>query len=150
MSSLSWTTAAVAWVMVLAAAAPAYGQQYQEWDQVEVYDPENDVWDRCTVGEAFPGAYKVRCDFGVLLKRDVHVRKIGEPAVGETTAQAVNGPPFKRNDVVEVTPTGLPNKFQLCIVVRSYMSTSQGYDVDCGSRTYRVLADWVRKDRNAP
>lgn len=127
------------------AFAQSVTQPYQELDRVEVYDPDNDEWDPCTVDQAFPGAYKVTCNSGKTLQRDIHVRKVGEQAAGQTAGREVSGPPFRKNDVVLATISGQPDQFKLCIILQSFMSNGMGYDVDCGTGPFRVQARWVKQ-----
>ncbi|MBU7580920.1 MAG: hypothetical protein KAF27_10700 [Porphyrobacter sp.] len=125
------------------------GEVYEPFDAVEVYDPVNDTWDPCTVLTVFKGAYSVSCNHEKTIQRDIHVRREGGQPVGQTAAQAVTGPPFKRGDIVLASIMGLPNDWRLCVVMRNDVAKSNGYGVDCGNE-YRVLPDWVRKDPKAP
>lgn len=132
-----------------AEAGPPAGEVFAEWDEVEVLDIENDIWDPCRVLAVFPGAYKVSCNYETSLRRDMHVRKPGAAGAAQSAAQPVSGPPFKRNDLVLVTTMGLPDDWKLCIVLRNEVAKSNSYLVDCGTEI-RVLPKWVRKDPKAP
>lgn len=130
------------------AAAPA-DEVYAEFDDVEVYDPVNDVWDPCTVLAVHKGAYRVSCDYVNSIRRDIHVRRPGGAAVGQTAAQPVTGAPFKRGDIVLASVMGLPKDWRLCVVMRNDVARSNSYALDCGT-DYRALPQWVRKDPKAP
>jgi hypothetical protein len=97
----------------------------------------------------FKGAYSVSCDYEKSIRRDIHVRRPGGQPVGQTAAQPVSGPPFKRGDIILATIMGLPNDWRLCVVIRNEVAKSNGYAINCGN-DYRALPEWVRKDPKAP
>ncbi|OYY91243.1 MAG: hypothetical protein B7Y45_04465 [Sphingomonas sp. 28-66-16] len=130
-----------------AAAAPA--ATLNPFDKAEVLDVDNDVWDPCTILAVYKGAYQVSCKYTKSLRRDVHVRKPGAAPAGQTAAQAVTGPPFKRDDIVLASPLSLPDRWELCIVERNALSSSNGYALQCGGSPYFVGRDWIRADPEA-
>jgi hypothetical protein len=145
-------------VMALAMAVPAvlYAQAAETaptlkpFDKAEVLDVENNVWDPCTVIAVYKGAYQVSCTYTKSLRRDIHVRKAGGEAAAQTAAQAVTGPPFKRDDIVLASPLSLPDKWKLCIVERNGLAATNSYALECGGTKYNVGPDWVRTDPEAP
>lgn len=128
--------------------APA-AETYAEWDEVEVYDSVNELWDKCVVLAVYKGAYKVSCNYTHSIQRDINVRKPGGSAASHTAAQRVNGPPFKRGDLALVSPMGLPNDWRLCVVLRDEVAQFNRYVVDCGNQN-SALPKWIRKDPKAP
>ena len=130
------------------AAPPA--PTLKPFDKAEVLDVENNVWDPCTVIAVYKGAYQVSCNYTKSLRRDIHVRKTGGEATGQTAAQAVTGPPFKRDDIVLASPLDLPDKWKLCIVERNALSSTNSYALECDGAKYNVGPDWVRADPEAP
>lgn len=145
------TTVLLAGLGAAILAAPALAQAaFAEWDDVEVLDPVNDVWNACTVLKVFPGAYKVACNGEQSIQRDVNVRSPGGEQPGQTDAAPVNGPPFKRNDIVLASPMGLANDWRLCVIVLNQVAKSNTYVVDCGYSNQHVLPKWVRRDPKAP
>jgi len=120
-------------------------------DTVEYESPENPgVPIRCTVLGVYPGAYKVQCrDLGYInqIVRDIDVKRPGGPALEVSTVGAVTAP-FKANDLVLVTPTGLQDEryWTLCIVIRNTVTSANSYVVDCGNGALNALPAWVRAD----
>jgi hypothetical protein len=129
--------------------AATAAELYAEWDEVEVYDVDNDMWDPCIVRAAYKGAYRVTCNYEQTIRRDIHVRRVGGEAVGQTAAQPVTGAPFKRGDLVLASIMSLPNDWRLCVVLRNEVTKNNSYLVDCGTE-YRSLPQWTRKDPKAP
>lgn len=132
-----------------AVAPPPVFKQYQK---VEVADDENPgVWKACTIETVFKGAYVVSCNYDLSMVRDIKVRAVGGQPAGQTAAQPVTGPPFKRDDIVLASPMGLIDDWRLCVVLGNYVQSQNTYEVRCGGRsTYRVLPRWVRVDDEAP
>lgn len=130
-----------------APAAPLYAA----YDQVEVEDPvEPGFWDKCTVIEAFQGAYEVSCNSTRSIRRDIHVRAIGGQPVSQTAAKPVTGEPFTRGSLVLASIMGLPDDWQLCVVQRNNVATTNGYEIQCAGSKYNVLPRWLRVDPKAP
>ncbi len=124
---------------------------YAAYDQVEVEDPvEPGFWDKCTVIEAFQGAYEVSCNHTRSIRRDIHVRPIGGRPVSQTAAKPVTGAPFTRGSIVLASVMGLPDDWRLCIVQRNNVATTNGYEIQCAGSRYVVLPRWLRVDPKAP
>lgn len=137
----------------LAAAAPAgpAAPLLAAFDEVEVEDPvEPGFWDRCTVIEAFQGAYEVSCNSTRSIRRDIHVRPVGGQPVAQTAAKPVTGEPFTRGSLVLASIMGLPDHWQLCVVQRNNVATTNSYEVQCAGSKYNVLPRWLRVDPKAP
>jgi hypothetical protein len=147
-AALSLATPLAAQDTDVAPPAVAPAEVYATFDEVEVYDVVNDVWDSCSVLAVHKGAYRVACDGERSIRRDIHVRRPGGQPVGQTAAQPVADAPFKRGDIILASVMGLPKDWRLCVVMRNDVSRNNSYAVDCGS-DYRVLPDWVRKDPKA-
>lgn len=130
-----------------APAAPIYAA----YDQVEVEDPvEPGFWDKCTVIEAFQGAYEVSCNTTRSIRRDIHVRAIGGQPVAQTAARPVTGEPFTRGSLILASIMGLPDDWQLCVVQRNNVATTNSYQIQCAGSKYNVLPRWLRVDPKAP
>lgn len=139
------------WASEASPAPPPQEAPYAAYQTVEVADAENPgQWRRCTVIEAFIGAYEVSCDYTHTVVRDIHVRLPGGQPVGQTAAQPVSGPPFKSGDLVLASVMGLPDDWRLCTVVRNAVESGNHYVVRCGRSPYNALPRWVRVDPAAP
>lgn len=157
--ALSALVAFVAWPVLAQEAVPADpgamapppAPVLRQHQRVEVEDPENPgLWRPCTVDTVFQGAYAVNCNYEVSVVRDTKVRGLGGQPAAQTAAQPVSGPPFKRNDIVLVSPMGLPDDWRLCIVLANYVQSQNNYEVRCDRGPARVLPQWVRVDDEAP
>lgn len=132
-------------------AAPPPAPVIAAYQTVEVADLENPgQWRRCTVIEAFTGAYEVSCNYTHSVVRDIHVRLPGGQAPTQTAAQAVTGPPFREGDIILASVMGLPDDWRLCVVVRNAVESGNHYVVRCGRSPYNALPQWVRVDPAAP
>lgn len=131
-------------------AAPA-APPYAAYDQVEVEDPvEPGFWDKCTVIEAFQGAYAVDCNYSRSIRRDIHVRPVGGQPVTQTAARPATGEPWPRGAIILGSPMGLPNDWRLCVIRRNDVAASNSYVATCGASDYRLLPRWIRADPKAP
>lgn len=126
------------------APTPPPAPTYKKWAKVEVLDKVNNVWKKCIVLDIYKGAYKVECNHEKSIQLDTHVRKSKGQPVAQTAADQVNGPPFKRGDIVLVSPMGLSNDWHLGIVELDQVQKSNSYVVDFGNGSTNVLPNWVR------
>ena len=121
------------------------------YTEVEVEDPvEPGFWDRCTVIEAFQGAYEVSCNYTRTIRRDIHVRPVGGQPATQTAARPAAGPPFGRGSIVLGSTMGLPNDWKLCVILRNEVEANNSYAANCGGGPIRLLPAWARADPKAP
>ncbi|WGM48920.1 hypothetical protein KOAAANKH_03834 [Brevundimonas sp. NIBR10] len=138
-------------VVPAAPVAPPAAPPLAAYTEVEVEDPvDPGFWDRCTVIEAFQGAYEVSCNHTRTIRRDVHVRPVGGQPVTQTAARPAAGPPFGRGTIVLGSTMGLPNDWKLCVILRNEVEATNSYAANCGGGPIRLLPNWARADPKAP
>jgi hypothetical protein len=131
-------------------AQPA-SQPLRLYQKVEVEDPvDRGNWDECTIEGVFQGAYEVMCNYRRSIRRDIHVRPQGGAPVAQTAALQASGPPFPRNAIVLASPLFLPDRWQLCIVLRNRIAEVGAYELRCAGSDYAVPPSVVRLDPDAP
>lgn len=132
-------------------APPPAAPLYQLYQRVEVEDAADPgFWDPCTISGVHRGAYEVTCNYTASIRRDIHVRPVGGQPVTQTAAPPVTGPPFGRGAIVLASPMYLPDRWQLCVVLRNRLAEVNAYELRCGGSDYAVGPEMVRIDPNAP